>query len=291
VKISALIKDHFTYSFEVFPPKQDKPLEPLLNTLSHLYAYHPDFISCTYGAGGTNKGRNAEICQAIQSNGAAETLSHFTCIGNSRQSLEEGLACYQKMGIQNLLALRGDLPADWNGTRGDFSHADQLMDFLKTSAPDFCIGGACYPEKHLQAASFESDIDALKRKQASGAEFLTTQLCYDLDALARFLDRVQRSGVTLPIIAGVMPVLSKDGLIRMTLSNGCSIPAELAAIIGRYGNQPEEFKKAGKAYTVRLLHRVRALQVSGIHVYTMNRYEDVSDILTASGVPGDQYHQ
>ena len=284
MKISEAFKTHMTFSFEVFPPKTEQPIEPLMETLAQLYRYRPDFISCTYGAGGTNKGRQVEILEAIKKSGQTEPLAHFTCIGNTRDDIQKSMREYAGLGIDNILAMRGDLPADWEGTRGDFSHADGLIAYLRRLRPELCLAGACYIEKHVAAPSMDADIAHLRTKQDNGAEFLMTQLCHDVDAYARFVERIRKSGVTLPIVVGLMPVLNKDAIIRMTLSNGCSIPSDLAAVIGKYGNDPADFKKAGKEYTVGQIYRYMNAGIDGLHFYSLNKYQDVSDIIEASGI-------
>ena len=273
-----------TLSFEVFPPKQEKPLEPLLETLEKLYALKPDFISCTYGAMGSNKGRNLEVVSGIQRGGKSEALSHYTCVGNSKQDVLQALQSYAGAGVTNLLALRGDFPAGVAHTNGDFSHANELISYIRNTTDRFCLGAACYPEKHLLADSLERDIDALKQKQDAGASFLITQLCYSVENHLRFVDRARKRGITLPVIAGVLPLLKKDGLVRMTLSNGCSIPAEVAALVGRYGESEEGFRAAGHAFTVSLVNRFLQEGASGIHLYTLNRYEDVADVVFDAGI-------
>ncbi|MCR5482646.1 MAG: methylenetetrahydrofolate reductase [Clostridia bacterium] len=272
-----------SFSFEVFPPKTDQPLEPLLETLDELCAFKPDFISCTYGAGGTNKGRNKEVCAAIADR-AMTPMTHFTCIGNSKEDVERYIGEYVEMGMENVLALRGDFPEGWSETHGDFHHADQLIGFIKEKYPELCIGAACYPEKHIQASSLEKDIAHLRSKQDNGAEFLMSQICHDVDAYQLFHDKLRKAGVKIPIIVGVMPVLFKDGLIRMTLSNGCSIPKELAEIIGKYGDNPADFKKAGKEYTVNQIYKFINLGIDGIHIYSLNKYKDLADVIRAAGL-------
>ena len=280
-KIAEILKTKRTLSLEVFPPKADQPLEPLLDTLESMYGLNPDFISCTCGAGGTNVGRSLEICGAIRKSDRTEALAHITCIGNTRGDILSRLDEYRAAGIENFLALRGDLPAGWEGTSGDFSHADALLRFIECERPGLCLAAACYPEKHLRAESFNEDIRHLKGKQDAGAQYLISQLCHDVPAFERFLGRIQKAGVTLPVLAGVMPVLNKDGIVRMTLFNGCSIPRELAEVIGRYGNDPDDFKRAGKEYTVRQLEQFSQLGIAGIHLYTLNKYPDVADIVEA----------
>ena len=288
MKIIEKIQSGPTLSFEVFPPKQDKPLEPLIDTLQRLYTLNPDFISCTYGAMGSNKGRNLEVVSGIQQSGQSEALSHYTCVGNSRQDVKEALCEYTAAGIENLLALRGDFPKGVAQTNGDFSHANELISFIRRETDNFCIAAACYPEKHLLADSLERDIDALLQKQDAGASFFMTQLCYSVDNYLRFVDRARKRGVTIPIVAGVLPLLKRDGLVRMTLSNGCSIPAEVAALVGRYGENEESFRSAGHAFTVALVRRFLAEGVSGIHLYTLNRYEDVADVVYDADIRSKQ---
>jgi len=283
MKISEIIRKGMTLSFEVFPPKNDMPTEPLKEALKQLKGFRPDFISCTYGAGGTNKGRSIEICESIKELNI-ECLTHYTCIGNTRQDIIEQLGEYRKLGIENALALRGDFPPGYTGTDGDFTHADGMIRFIKENISDLCVGAACYPEKHIQCDTFEEDLAHMKIKQNCGAEFFISQLCYDIDGYSRWLEKVRRIGITAPIIPGIMPVLLSNGVKRMTLSNGCSIPKELSAIIGKYGESPDDFKKAGKEYTVKLLYKYINAGVDGIHIYTLNKYEDVADILTMSGI-------
>lgn len=284
MRISDKIKRHTTLSFEVYPPKADKPLEPLLATLEKLYAFRPDFISCTYGALGTNKGRNLEVVESIQRRGVCEALSHYTCVGNRVCDVEKALCEYRAAGVENLLALRGDFPEGTSETRGDFSYASELIRCILAREPRLCIAGGCYPEKHLLADTLEADIDALKMKQDAGASFLMTQLCYSVENYLRFEEAARKRGVTLPILVGVLPILKADGLVRMTLGNGCSIPKEVAALVGRYGGDERAFHAAGHAFTVELVQRYLAAGVSGVHLYTLNRYEDVADIVADAGL-------
>ncbi|MDR2479194.1 MAG: methylenetetrahydrofolate reductase [Treponema sp.] len=283
MKIAELLKKKMTISFEVFPPKDEVPMDGILETLSHLYLFRPDFISCTYGAGGSKRGRNIEVCEAVKKSGN-EIMPHFTCIGNAKDEIKKFVKDYQDMGIENILAMRGDFPPGWEGTGGDFSHADDLIGFISTEFPNFCISAAAYPEKHLLAPSFDSDITHLRSKQDKGTQFIMTQLCHDVPAYAHFVERIRRAGVTIPVIAGIMPVLARDPIIRMTVSNGCSIPAELAAILGKYEKDPESFTKAGIEYTVAQIHRYIAAGIDGLHLYSLNKWEKLTEILQAAGI-------
>ncbi len=284
MKISDIMKERTTFSFEVFPPKLDKPIEPLLGVLKKLYGFRPDYISCTYGAGGTNKGRNLEICSHIVADGQTLPLAHTTCIAASKHDIRALADEYISKGVKNFLALRGDYPAGWSGTRGDFQHGTEMVRFLRENFPDLCIGAACYPEKHLYASDIDDDIYHMREKQECGADFFTTQLCYSVENFLRFIDKVRTAGITAPISVGVMPVILRDSTLRMTLSNGCSIPKELSALIGRYGDSPEDFRRAGIDYTVKLLHSYLESGISGLHIYTMNKFSDVAEIIRLSGL-------
>lgn len=286
MKITDIMKKKMAFSFEVFPPKADKPLEPLLETIDHLYSFNPDFISCTYGAGGTNAGRNMEICEALVKSGKTIPVTHFTCIGNTKENISKELQMYLDMGVKNILAMRGDFPKGWEETRGDFNYANELVEYIRTNFPEFCIAVAGNPEKHSEARSFKEDIAHLRRKQDSGGELIMTQLCYDMDQYKRWVDRIRNAGIKIPIVVGIMPVLAKDPTIRMTVSNGCSIPRQLAEIIGKYGDNPEDFKKAGKEYTVKLIYDYINMAIDGLHIYSLNKWKDVADILNQAGISG-----
>jgi methylenetetrahydrofolate reductase (NADPH) len=286
MNINEILKQKRSLSFEVFPPKDDVPMDGVLASLSRLKRFKPDFISCTYGAGGGRRGRNMELCNAVKAGGQL-VMPHFTCIGASHDDVRAAVRDYLALGSENMLALRGDFPPGWEGTRGEFAHADELIAFLSAEFPALCLGAAAYPEKHIMADSLDEDISRLKLKQESGAQFFMTQLCYDVDGFERFLEKCRRAGVSAPFVAGIMPVLGRDSVIRMTLSNGCSIPAPLAAIIGKYEKNAEDFLKAGKEYTVSLVRRFMNTGAAGLHLYTMNKSEALTEILLAADLSND----
>ncbi len=285
MKITEILKNKKGLSFEVFPPKEGQPLEPLFETLMHLYDFSPDFISCTYGAGGTSKGRNIEVLRHIRDSKKTIPLAHYTCIGNSEKDVEACISEFKAEGIENLLALRGDMPAAYYGTGGAFAHASELIEYIERIEPGyFMLGGGCYPEKHIEAISLECDIDNLKRKQDAGASFLTTQLCHDPRIISDFVERIRAKGITLPVAAGVMPVLNKDAVVSMSLKNGCSIAA-LCDIIKKYGGNADDFRQAGKEFTARLINRLyNESGICCVHIYTLNRYKAVTDILAMCGI-------
>lgn len=283
MKIKDIIKNKKTFSFEVFPPKLEQPIEPLVETLENLAKFNPDFISVTYGAGGTNKGRNFEICQEILKQNM-NVMTHFTAIGNSSEDVKQLVNEYYEGGIKNMLALRGDFPEGWTGTGGDYAQAKEMIKAIKEFNPDMCLAGACYPEKHPEAPSMEADIKTLYEKQQMGVDFFVTQLCFDLEQYKRFLDLKDKAGVTAPIVVGLMPVLNKNGVVRMTSSNGCNRPKELELLIEKYGDDAEEFKQAGKEYTKELIRKYIEIGVDGLHVYSLNKYKDISEIIIDTGI-------
>ena len=280
-----IMKERTSFSFEVFPPKMEQPIKPLLSCLNELYKFNPDFISCTYGAGGTNSGRNTEICKSIIDHGHI-AVTHFTCIGNTKETIRAELAACLANGVNHILALRGDLPAGWEGTRGDFKYANELVAFIRAEfGGRFTIAMAGAPEKHIQCPTDAEDIAHLKIKQDAGADFIMTQLCYDIEQFKRWMEQIRKAGITIPVDVGVMPVLTKESTLRMALSmNGCSIPRKLSEIISRYYNAPEDFMKAGIEYTIMQMNQFMGEGVNGLHLYTLNRSAAVEQILGKSGL-------
>lgn len=186
--------------------------------------------------------------------------------------------------MRNILALRGDLPKGWTGTGGDFQYASDLINYIKQVAPDFCIDAACSPEKHIQAPSIEADIMHLRTKVDEGADFLTTQLFYDNEQFYRYRDQIRTAGIKIPVVVGVMPVLAMGPTIRMTTTNGCSISKEVSEIIAKYPESPEDFKKAGIEYTVKQITDLVNHGIDGLHLYALNKWEDISVIVNATGI-------
>ncbi len=283
MKISQVLKTKKTLSFEVFPPKEDKPLGPLAETLRSLYKYEPDFISCTYGAGGTNVGRSVEVCKMVK-DADKIVLPHFTCIGNSREKINKYIGHYEELNIENVLLLRGDLPEGWENTGSEFSHADELIAYFAGTHSKMGIAAAAYPEVHMESDSTEADIKYLLAKEEAGAEFFITQLCHDVKAYEKFIKRIRKAGITIPVVIGLMPILTREGTIRMSLTNGCSIPAELSRIMGVYINDLPAYKRAGKDYTVDLINKYLETDINGIHMYTLNKHDDIDEIIERSNI-------
>ena len=301
IKFSTMMKEKQLLSFELFPPKTDKGMENLPVTIEHLCEFRPEYISCTYGAGGANVGRNMDVCKMIQNAGTIP-VTHFTCIGNTREGIRDQLKMYLDHGIDHMLALRGDLPFGWTGTGGDFKYATDLVAFVRKEFGDqfeIAVGGS--PEGHIASRSFETDIAVLKQKQDNGADYVMTQLCWDMEQFKRWLDAIRKAGVTLPVDVGVMPILDEAATINMALSrNACVMPRELCKIISKNWIFPNpfekdpfdvaaeqkraDFKKAGMEYTIRQIDEYRALGVNGIHLYVLNKWKDVTEIITESGI-------
>ncbi|UOO36842.1 methylenetetrahydrofolate reductase [Oscillospiraceae bacterium CM] len=293
------------FSFEVFPPKTDEGMAKLIGkngVLEKLYTLKPDYISCTYGAGGTNAGRNLEVLDAVKKSNAATPITHFTCIGNTRDGIRSQLQTYLDHGIDHILALRGDLPFGWTGTGGDLHYATELVLFIRNAfGSRFTIAVAGSPEGHIQCRSLEADIGFLKQKQDEGADFIMTQLCWDIDQFRRWLDQIHKAGITMPVDVGIMPVLDAGATINMALSrNGCVMPRALCEIISKNWIFPNPFapgeseqavaakkaafKEAGIAYTIGLIDAYRAAGVSGIHLYALNKYDDMAQLVKLSGI-------
>ncbi len=304
-KVTDVMKERMALSFEVFPPKTDVGTEKLLSkdgVLDKLYTLKPDYISCTYGAGGTNVGKNLEVMQAVKAAGKAVPVTHFTCIGNTREGIREQLQAYLDSGVDHMLALRGDLPFGWTGTGGDLHYATELVKFVRDSFGDrFCIAVAGSPEGHISCRSLEADISFLKQKQDEGADYIMTQLCWDMDQFRRWMDAIRKAGITMPVDVGIMPVLDMSATINMALSrNGCVMPRALCELISKNWifpnpfnpNESEEsvaakkaaFKEAGMEYTIRLIDEYRVCGIAGIHLYALNKFDGVAALIKESGI-------
>ncbi len=298
-----IMAKRMAFSFEVFPPKTDAGMEKLIGNggvLDQLCLMKPDYISCTYGAGGGNVGKNLEVLDAIKQKTTGVT--HFTCIGNTKEGIKDQLQTYLEHGIDHLLALRGDLPFGWTGTGGDLHYATELVKFVRDSFGDkFTIAVAGSPEGHIQCRSLDADISFLKQKQDEGADFIMTQLCWDMDQFRYWMDAIRAAGITMPVDVGIMPVLDAKATITMALSrNGCVLPRALCEIISEnwiYDSpfNPTEsdesvaakkasFKEAGIEYTIRLIDQYRVCGIAGIHLYALNQYNDVARLVRESGI-------
>ncbi|WP_407427037.1 methylenetetrahydrofolate reductase [NAD(P)H] [Treponema sp.] len=267
-------------SFEVFPPKKQEALESIKKTAVELTSLNPDFISVTYGAGGTTQSYTTEIASEIEKNGTT-ALAHLTCVRSTKEALTYIINGLKEKNIKNVLALRGDYPKDAvegeNIFPSGFVHASDLVSLLKKEG--FCVGGACYPEGHPESSSRDADIDNLKHKVEAGVDFLTTQMFFDNDMLYSFLYRLQSSGIHVPVLAGIMPITNSNQVTRMVDLSNAYIPRKLLAICDRFRNSPEAMMQAGIAYATDQIIDLISNGVRGIHIYTMNKPEIAKAII------------
>lgn len=283
--ISEMMRQRTTLSYEVFPPKTEAGVENLKKALAGMNGYAPAWISCTCGASGTDKGCQNEILEAVRALGAPVASAHYTCIHRSAEQVERDMDTLLSMGIDHVLALRGDFQKGESDTMGQFSHATELMAFLKARYGEkLHLSCAGFPEGHIQSDSFHDDIAYLKRKQDLGAEYIVTQLTFDMEAFKRWLEALDKAHITIPVSAGVMPVTEKDKLLRHCLSqNGCAIPAKLARLISRHYDDPALFREAGLDYGAEQIREYISLGVNDLHIYTLNDAAVTNELLERCG--------
>lgn len=257
-----------TISFEIFPPKGTKDLGGVFATIDALASLAPDFISVTYGAGGSSRENTVEIVSAIQTKYNIPGLAHLTCISNTAAEMDELLQELQEKGVKNILALRGDIPED--GQLGDFKYASELTKYIKEHY-DFSVLGACYPHKHPEAYSMGEDLRYLKEKVECGSDALISQLFFDNEAFYNFCDKVRGIGVDVPVIAGIMPLTSAKQVERMVSMCGAKLPDSVQQFVQAYGHNSLAMKEAGIAYATEQIVDLLAHGVDGIHIYTMNQ--------------------
>jgi methylenetetrahydrofolate reductase (NADPH) len=268
MKTVEFFKKKTVLSYEVFPPKRTSPVNTIYDTLSELKELSPDFISVTYGAGGgKNNNQTFEIASTIKSYGI-ESVSHLPCIGLTKEDVSAKLKELKRAGIENILALRGDVPSE-DCIQGDFRYASDLIAFIKSQG-DFNILAACYPEGHIEAESKLEDIRNLKRKVDAGANHLVTQLFFDNEFFYSFIERCQLADINVPIEAGIMPVINKKQIERMATLCGVTVPKKFLTMMERYENNPIAMRDAGIAYAIDQIVDLIAQGVEGIHLYTMN---------------------
>ncbi len=262
------------FSCEVFPPKKDKPLEPVMEKLREFKDIAPDFLSVTYGAGGSNAGHAVETASFIRREVGVDVLSHITSVGFSKEKLDSSLDIFRENGIENVLALRGDRPKDMTDEEydsRDFFHASDMAEHIKKNHPGFTVAGACYPDKHFEAASYEEDIANLKKKVDMGCSFLITQLFFDNDKFYKMRDMMDRAGISAPVSAGIMPITNARMLGTTVTLSGTSVPKSLSDVIARYGENDDDMKKAGIEYATDQIKDLLSHGVDGIHLYVMNK--------------------
>lgn len=280
MKISSILgKDKVSFSFEVFPPKKASAYSSVESATMQIGALKPSFMSVTYGAGGGTSEYTIQIAKNLQSMGVT-SLAHLTCISSPKEKVLAQLEAMKAAGIENILALRGDIP---EGGVPDFDHyhyASELIEVIKANG-DFCVGGACYPEGHPESANKKEDILNLKKKVDSGCEFLTTQMFFDNNILYNFLYRIREKDINVPIVAGIMPITRAAQVERVVKMSGTILPARFRALVDRFGDNPAAMKQAGVAYAADQIIDLISNGFNNIHVYTMNQPDVAAGLMSS----------
>lgn len=279
MKLSNLWKEKdVTLSFEAFPPKKDSDFDSVATAVEKIAQLKPDFMSVTYGAGGSNSKNTLSIAEEVQKSGVT-ALAHLSCVGQDEENLRASINAFKASDIENILALRGDIP-EGDTAPQTFPHASDLINAIRREGADFCIGGACYPEGHPESYNSDADIDGVRRKVESGCEFLTTQMFFDNNILYNYMFKLLRHDIRVPVIAGIMPVTNAKQIKRIMSLSSSSMPTRFKAIVDRFANNPEAMKQAGIAYATEQIIDLIANDVTHIHIYTMNRPDIAGSIMT-----------
>ncbi len=290
MKISELLKSNkLMLSFEVFPPKTETAFENVKTATEEIAKLLPSFMSVTYGAGGGTSRYTLDIAKNIKERYGVPSIAHLTCVSSTKETVREKISEIKAAGIQNIMALRGDIPANLeNADRSgwDYKHAIDLIRELKETDPDFCIGGACYPEIHPESLNQKEDIFYLKEKVDAGCEFLTTQMFFDNNLLYNFLYKIREAGITVPIIPGIMPITNANQVERAVKLSGSFVPQRFKSLVDKFGSDPDAMKQAGIAYATDQIIDLYANGITNVHVYSMNKPDvamkiqgNLSDIL------------
>lgn len=282
MKIKELFKQKQpTISFEVFPPNKIYTLEKVYEVIDELSLLKPDFMSVTYGAGGSTRRNTVDIASKIKNINNIEALAHLTCIGATKKEIDEILKDLNKNNIENIMALRGDIPQECENKIRDFSHANDLIKYIKENG-NFSIGGAFYPEGHQETNDL-LDLFNLKTKVDSGTDFLISQIFFENEKFYEFKEKLGKLNIKTPLIAGVMPITNGKQIRRITSMCGCSIPEKLKKILDRYEDNPIAMREAGIAYAMEQIIELISDDIAGIHIYTMNRVEASKKIMENIG--------
>ncbi len=287
--IDILKQDRVTLSLEAFPPKNDSAFDTVIGAVDRMSGLRPDFMSVTYGAGGGTSRNTVKIASHVQNDLDVTALAHLTCVSSTREEVAHQLDAMRASGIENVLALRGDIPADAAFPLPEqYRYASELVSEIK-SRGDFCIGAACYPEGHTECAHKEDDIAHLKHKVDCGVDFLTTQMFFDNNVLYNFLYRIRERGITVPVVAGIMPVINGRQIARSCELSGTYLPTRFKTIVDKWGGKPDAMKQAGIAYATEQIIDLIANGVQAIHIYSMNRPEIAEAIVdNLSYIIGDK---
>ncbi|MBE6937335.1 MAG: methylenetetrahydrofolate reductase [NAD(P)H] [Ruminococcaceae bacterium] len=282
MKISDLLKkDTLSISFEVFPPKTETLFESVKSATEEIAKLRPAFMSVTYGAGGGTSQYTLDIAKNIKDRYGVPSLAHLTCVSSTRETVRERICDIKKAGIQNIMALRGDVPAHLqNADRSgwDYRYAIELVRDIKECDESFCIGGACYPEIHPESADQKTDIAHLKEKVDAGCDFLTTQMFFDNNLLYNFLYKIRQAGITVPVIPGIMPITNANQVARAISLSGSFVPQRFKSLVDRFGSDPAAMKQAGIAYATDQIIDLYANGITNVHVYSMNKPDVAASI-------------
>ncbi|MBZ4399932.1 methylenetetrahydrofolate reductase [NAD(P)H] [Myxococcus sp. MISCRS1] len=272
------------FSFEFFPPKTDEGVANLLRTLEDLAPLEPGFVSVTYGAGGSTRDRTLELVSRIKQQTGIEAMAHLTCVGHTREELRDVLQRLADAKLDNVLVLRGDPPqgqTTFQPTEGGFSYASELVRFIREEDFNFCLGGACYPEGHVETASRDDDLRHLKAKVDAGLDFVVTQLFFDNAFYFDFVERARRAGINIPIVPGIMPITNYEQVQRFTRMCGATVPMRLGLQLERVKDQPEALVQLGVAHATVQCMELLSRGVPGIHFYTLNKSPATRMIVSA----------
>ncbi len=270
-------------SFEVFPPKTDTAFESVQHATEEIAKLRPAFMSVTYGAGGGTSRYTLEIAKHIKEDYGVPTLAHLTCVSSTRETVRQQIEEIRAAGIENVMALRGDLTPELAASDRSgwaYRHAVDLIAELRASGADFCIGGACYPEIHPESANQKEDIKYLGEKVEAGCDFLTTQMFFDNHLLYNFLYKIREAGITVPIIPGVMPITNGNQVERAVRLSGSFMPQRFKALVDRFGTSPDAMKQAGIAYATDQIIDLFANGITNVHVYSMNKPDVAAALLS-----------
>ncbi len=273
MKLSTLFSDKLSLSFEVFPPKTNSSFDSVKFATEEIAKLRPSFMSVTYGAGGGTSEYTLEIAKNIKYQYGVPTLAHLTCVSSTRETVRERLLKMHEAGIENVMALRGDLTPELMETdrsKWDYRYAVDLIRDIRESGYDFCIGGACYPEIHPESANQKEDIKYLKEKVDAGCSFLTTQMFFDNNLLYNFLYKIREAGITVPVIPGIMPITNANQLDHALHLSGSFIPQRFKSLVDKFGSSPDAMKQAGIAYATDQIIDLFANGIKNVHIYSMN---------------------
>lgn len=274
-----LSDDKLHISFEVFPQRYGQPIEPVLNTVKEISKLHPAFCSVTYGANGGASENTVKVASYIKNELNTPTLAHLTCVGSSKDDLDEKLVQLKENNIQNILALRGDIiDKEKFANKEDLLYASELIEYIKLNY-DFCVGAACYPEVHPESKNQNEDINYLKLKQDMGADFITTQMFFDNSIFYNFMYKLRSAGVTIPVVAGIMPVTNVNQLKKIKELSNANIPSKFLSIADKFQDDKDSMKQAGIIYTCNQIIDLISNGINNIHIYTMNNASVAKQIM------------